>query len=602
MTIRPFTRVLHQDEAFQASYELVTASKIVRRITDALREDAGKRTGRPTSSPYTVGVVLVVLGMCLYLRLPVTYPNMLSLLWHLTGPQLFMLGVEECVTLERRTRMYSSEAVWQAEHKAFAKKFRQICNVMDCSPHPKMSIETNAARTERGRRLTPNQRLKLEARDGLLDEVTNALIEVSLRGMRPSWYRGHVTFDETWLISRITTRGRGTRPDKLACPDPTLAWRTDKKTGRPIYVTMIVLAAAAVLPRERGIPLITTGIRVRKPTGETDADAAVAVVRYHVHHGYGPGQGRAGRAYADQGYTQKVDLAGRLLEFNYSLCTDAGQPQPVAGFRLPEGPLMIAGVLVCPAGGALLPHRNLTELDENAATDADLWQRHDITEEIHRHRMPTNGRPIPYPITSKHHGMVKIRVACPAACELIQCPWVPESLDPTSQRPAALSPPVEPETVCRSANSHVRLPLASLKHLDVDIRGSFRHTDAFGLNRSAIEKINGFIQRADMGGFSPEAMQPLGRVPAGLAAAYVCAFNNLRIKKRVDKKWGTVEAITSTAEGKGAKRRTRRMERSRPGTNPRPIKATRPGAPPAAASTRPGPNRPPQTARRPGTN
>lgn len=563
MSIRPIARpVYDRDVAFTRAYELIANSKIVRMIDGALLAAAGNRSGRPPTGPYRTGPILVVMAMCVYLALPCTYANMLTLLWYLSPSQLAMLGLEEVITDRKRAEL-DDRGVSNHHQKALGKAFRRICSVMDCNPHPQNSKETNATRWRREAGLTKRERADLAQRDALLNNVVDAILRTSLKGGRPSWYRGHVTFDETWLKSRIRTQGRGTRADKLACPDPTLAWRNDKETHRPIYVVMLVLTAAAAMPYEQSVPLLVTGARIRLPSGESSALAGLAAVESHIRNGFGTNGRAPGRGYADRDYTKALDLPRRMLDLGYMVSADADQEPPSTRFRLATGAFLLNGVFICPAGEHLLKNNHLRDLNEDAATDEELARRQELVDEFRKYRMPTNGRPVPYPPGSKWAGHARVTLICPAAAKQLQCKWVPESMESNSDVPVALVPPPERRPACMTTFSSVRIQFRDLKHLDLDIRGSFEHADAFNFNRSAMEKINGFVKRHDMQGFESEDMQPFGRVPMGLCGVIACAFYNQRTIDEIVAEHGSIDNMPPTPRAASAAGRDRRIRSGR---------------------------------------
>lgn len=257
------------------------------------------------------------------------------------------------------------------------------------------------------------------------------------------------------------------------------------------------------------------------------------------------------------------------------MTASADQPQPVneADFVLTEpareprqkpvelGVSMFAGRFICPAGAHLRPFRDLRPLDERKATDAELHRRQEIIDQLRLYTMPTNGLPRRIVRLGRFHGWVVYEVLCPALAGLVNCPLQPDSaVRPPQPRPIAHMAPDAPFPVCRQAYTRVHLPVRLMKHLDVDLRGSFEHNDRFML-RSAIERVNADVKRFDIANLNGPALQTMGRARIGFLAACTAAMQSMiRIEGYVED-YGSVHNMPYTRRFHARRARARRLSR-----------------------------------------
>lgn len=562
MRLRPFLDQSEQEETFEVSRRILERADLDRKIVAAITASTSL-SGQRFKRYYTVTAVLTAQLMCIAARKLVSVPNLLAILWHLTDDQLLAVGMAGQITPAGRRALAQDRRAYEREYHRFYRRYDQILGVMDSSPHPRMRRELNAARRARTSALTRAQRDILAAREELFMEVISAIIAASVADARPDHYRGHVALDETWHPARAVTIGAGTRMEKLGGADPDAAWRSNKKHGYSEYVHLFVLTVMAAMPYERGVPMVVTGVRPRFATGETDTDAAIAALKMHIASGFGPGPGRVARCYADRGYSAHLDFAGRLIGLNYQMSADAKQLPPPHGHLRPEGPTLIGGRWVCPAGRYLENHRAMQPIDETTATDHDLRVRQDIVDEIEPFIMPANGKPIVFPKGHRREGYTRVRLACPASAEQVRCPLVRESLSGPKRLPFARNAPEVAPSCCETANSSVVVPTSLLKHTDVLLRGSFEHGDGFNVNRSNNEKDNAYFKRSDMGAFDRNSIQMMGRGRTGLAVVMAIAVTNVRNIDQTIERHGSVHSIPHTPRLRSSRLRKERIDAAR---------------------------------------
>lgn len=562
MRLRRFLDQGEQEETYELAHMILERADVTGTI-DAAIADSTSSAGQPWSRHYTTRAVLTAQMMCLAARKLLSVPNLLQILWHLADDQLSEVGMTGQITPAERRALADDQRAYEREYHRFYRRYNQILDVMDSSPHPRMRREVNAVRRARLGALTRAEKADLARREDLFMHVIGALIQASVADARPDHYRGHVALDETWHPARATTIGAGTRMEKLGGADPDAAWRNNKKHGHSEYVHMFVFTVMAAMPYERGVPMVVTGVRPRFATGETNTDAAVAALRMHLSNGFGPGSGRVARCYADRGYTAELDFAGRLIGLNYQVSADAEQLPSKTGHKRPEGPILIGGRWCCPAARYLESHRALQPVDEAVATDHQLRVRQDIVDELEPFIMPANGKPLIYPKGHRRSGHARVRLACPASAGQVRCPLVPESLSAPKRLPFARNAPEAAPLCCRTANSSITVPTWMLKHTDVLLRGSFEHADGFNVNRSNNEKDNAYFKRSDMGAFAKDSLQMMGRARTGLAVVMAIAVTNVRTIAQTVHRHGSVHTIPHTPRLRSARLRTARIAADR---------------------------------------
>lgn len=584
MTLKRFEEKTVTDTQWRRATTLRDRSGLVPFFEQAMAP-TGPRTGRPPNQDrYTVNAVLTALLLVIAAQDIPNLATALRVLWSLPPDRVAELGLESVVTPEKKAQMRritpaegkNRTALLTKEYYSIFRTFNTMMNTIDSSPHPRNTPETVQARRLRVARLTHAERHDLRLREDRFLKVIDLVISAGCAGGRPDHYTGDVILDETWLDSHGATVGRGYRQPHLKAPaDPDVFLRPKKGPKKGwAYVHMLVFAGPAPKPNGRSVPEIVTGFYIRKH-GDSITDSAIATLRSHVASGFGATRG-FGIVIADRGYTaEQDDFAIRMAEEGYHVTASADQPQPVNEVdyvltepaREPRLPLvelgvyMFAGRFICPAGAHLRPFRDLRPLNESKATDADLQHRQEIIDELRLYTMPTNGLPRRVVRPGRLQGWATYEVLCPALAGLVNCPLQPDSgIRSPQPRPIAHMAPDEPYPVCRQAYTRVHIPVRLMKHVDVDLRGSFEHTDRFAL-RSAIERINSDIKRFDTANLNGPALQTVGRVRIGFLAACTAAMQSMiRIEGYIED-YGSVHSMPYTRRFHLRRARARRLAR-----------------------------------------
>lgn len=583
MTIKRFEEETVTDTQWRRATTLRDRSGLVPFFEQAMAP-TGSRTGRPPNDDrYTVNAVLTALLLVIAGQGIPSLATALRVLWSLPPDRVAALGLEGVITPEKKAQMLRTApaegkkriALLTKEYYSIFRTFNTMMNAIDSSPHPRNTPETVQARRLRVARLTHAQRQDLRLREDRFLKVIDMVISAGCAGGRPDHYTGDVILDETWLDSRGTTVGRGyKKPHLKASADPDVFLRPRKKPKEGwAYVHMLVFAGPAPKPNGRSVPEIVTGFYIRKH-GDSITDSAVATLRSHVASGFGAERG-FGVVIADRGYTaDQDDFAIRMAEEGYHVTASAEQPQPVNEVdyvlrepalepRLPlveVGVHMFAGRFICPAGAHLRAFRDLRPLNESKATDADLQHRQEIIDELRLYAMPTNGLPRRMVRPGRLQGWIVYEVLCPALAGLVNCALQPDSaIRPPQPRPIAHMAPDAPYPVCQ-AYTRIHIPVRLMKHVDVDLRGSFEHTDRFAL-RSAIERINADVKRFDTANLNGPALQTMGRARIGFLAACTAAMQSMTRIEGYIEDYGSVHNMPYTRRFHVRRARARRLAR-----------------------------------------
>lgn len=257
MTLGRFKRDAPSEEAWRTARRLVTGSRMVAIIEEAL---ARSRVGRPRlAGGYTLDAVLTSFVLCIAMGRVPTVAHAFTVLWSLNPTQLTDLGVAHIVTDDNLKRLRNRALKFHAqEYDRFFRVFDRAMHLVDSSPHPRNTRETVLTRRLRQARLTKAEREALEVKEARFKNLTTAIVGVATPDPLPAQYTGDVYIDEMYVEIFASTEGRAyKKPDLIAPADPDAWWlkRKKKDTGWAL-MHLLVFAGPAPKPYGRSMPLM----------------------------------------------------------------------------------------------------------------------------------------------------------------------------------------------------------------------------------------------------------------------------------------------------------------------------------------------------------
>ena len=507
-------------------------------------EEAAGPGGRPPGADsigYSVLAVVVGLTLLMITNREVSESGAWNLLVHeltpdqrrrlsmtadLTGTRhdVIAAGLAPGATGEQKA---AASAATQQEYARFAKAFTTAATLFDPSPFP------------RGRRLGSDERKAIADNpahpDRSIDNeteqrnhermmtVTNKISAIAALAAPTDGWLGDVACDETIALSHKKRPGVGTRPGRRWSADSDAGWwngksKHDPYTGFGYGITYVIR-----MGRPYGGPVIPVpiGIHVGPPTG----GRAAAFVDAH-RHAEANGLTRQARdryAVADNGYTQKDEWVGALVDLGYNAVMDYGRgwpndivlPDVDAHKRATSGARILNGCIVCPgaagvhARGTRIPQRvpapEPAEAIRKRQRTIDLLQAMvmPVRNTLARAKSPKSGRPR---ADQQPLQEFTITVQCPATAGLVNCPTLPTASGiPIGGVPTIPFPPFpdQPDLrprPCRQTFTTYRLDAKQAKHLQSHMHGTWIQEDLYETMRSANERFHSQLKHSKSGG------------------------------------------------------------------------------------------------------
>jgi hypothetical protein len=318
-----------------------------------------------------------------------------------------------------------------ASYRQVSDTFSVMCGGIDPTPVPSFK---GVADHQRAPHLEDARTgIDVEAKDGLLHQVIDALLEASV----PEAYKSaSSSLAVDWTDQETWSRPR-TAEDPQPANDPDASWGHAKRNapGAKDCLFFGYYAQVATMVRDEGgpgVPELVRRIAFESPRLDPPGMMATTLLRLEA------GGVALGDVLADCGYSNRdpKTFAVPLRSAGASLVMDL-HPVDRGRHGTFEGAILANGGLYCPATPTALfdlgPLKRGATTEEAAAHDARF-------AELTRYKLSARSRP-------DDDGYQ--RVSCPAAVGKVRCPCKPASMAASFGHPSVVGPPVgEPPRCC----------------------------------------------------------------------------------------------------------------------------------------------------------
>lgn len=368
-------------------------------------------------------------------------------------------------------------------------------------------------------------------------------------------HEGHIAIDETHLeVGSWGNLKKDKAPGNFRAR-PHAHHRTLK--GAPALIGLTLSVAVARPDQPNDVPGVCVGASIHHPTGGLGS-AVIDIVDAIDANNLRATQGsnRSQYVIVDGGYTRARDLNRQLHNRKYGMVMEYAEDQRIVhevgairnddGTRTP-GIVMYAGRPLCPGVNRRelerlkleLPDRRRTrnadgslsvvrdtdntddediddDTDETRVYDGAELVAHDKTlEKVLPFVMSTNGRPTE--TTNRTRGgqrknhtapepVMAVTLVCPHKKGTALCPLFPEYYDDNApELPRVPNAPVDlpneqRPSCCQNTMARARIPMPEFKNWQDFMPGTWEHRDWYTGPRSANERYNNNIKRANGGG------------------------------------------------------------------------------------------------------